>query len=161
MLTPEQQATLQADVLADNALNQLPHTADSAYAIAVAYGIAVVDFIVWKTAVTRDEIMQNGFDWTRLDNLTVGKARIWEQMFTNQSFATNPSKLNVRAGIEEVWKGTAQDLAVRAAVYVHCRRPANRLEKLFATGTGTDASPATMTVEGSIGYIDVLNSMGW
>jgi hypothetical protein len=30
------------------------------------------------------------------------------------------------------------------------------LEKLFATGTGTDVAPATMSVEGSISYQEVL-----
>jgi len=107
---------------------------------------------VWKSSVQQDEIMQNGFDWVRVDNLSVGKARIWEWLFDNQSATFNPSKINVRAGIDECWKGTAADLAVRAAVYVHCKRPANVLEKLFATGDGTDAVPATMTVEGGVSY---------
>lgn len=110
-------------------------------------------FIVWRTAISQDEIMQNGFDWTRVDNLSAGKARIWEWMFNNQNRQINAAKPNVRAGIEAVWVGTAADLAVRAAVYVHCKRPATRLEKLYATGTGTDASPGTLVVEEQIsGY---------
>lgn len=162
MLTTEQQATLKAFVEADQTLSQIPHSYDGAYAIAdLLQGIASPDFIVWRTSVTQDEIMQNGFDWVRVDNLSVGKARIWEWMFANESKSFNPAKPNVRAGIDEVWKGTAADLAVRAAVYVHCKRPANLLEKLFATGTGTDASPATMSIEGSIGYNDVYTAMGW
>lgn len=162
MLTTEQQATLAADIAADPVLMALPHNSDGAFSIAAAYQeLAAPSFIVWKTSVTQDEIMQNGFDWVQVDNLTVGKARIWEWMFDNQSAICNPSKPNVRAGIDEAWKGTAAMLAVRAAVYVHCKRQANRLEKLFATGTGTDAVPATMTVEGSIQYNDVLVAMGW
>ena len=162
MLTTEQQAILKTDVEADLVLMALPHNSDGAFAIAAAYQeLASPDFIVWKSSVTQDEIMQNGFDWTQVDGLTVGKARIWEWMFDNQGATINPSKANVRAGIEEAWKGTAAMLAVRAAVYVHCKRKANRLEKLFATGTGTDASPATMTLEGSIQYNDVLVAMGW
>jgi len=67
----------------------------------------------------------------------------------------------VRAGIDAAWVGTSADLAVRAAIYVHCKRPATVLEKLFATGAGSDASPATMLVEGAISYqvVDAARSM--
>jgi hypothetical protein len=82
-------------------------------------------------------------------------------MFDNQSNTINPSKINVRSGIDEAWKGTAAMLAVRAAVYIHCKRKANRAEKLFATGTGTDASPATMSYEGMLTYTNVKDAMGW
>ncbi|MCU0810115.1 MAG: hypothetical protein MUE59_03615 [Thiobacillaceae bacterium] len=162
MLTTEQRATLKAFVEADPTLNQIPKTYDGAYALADALKVeASPAFIVWKTSVTQDEIMQNGFDWVRVDNLSVGKARIWEWLFDNQSATCNPSKINVRSGIDECWKGTAADLAVRAAVYVHCKRKANLLEKLFAVGTGSDASPATMAIEGSVSYQEVYEAMGW
>jgi hypothetical protein len=162
MLTIEQQAILKADVLADPAFASLPHNSDGAYAIAEAYqAIVSPDYIVWKSLVTQDEIMQNGFDWTQVDNTTVGKARIWEWMFNNQQRVINPSKINVRAGIDEAWKGTAAMLAVRAAIYIHCKRKANRAEKLFATGAGTDASPSTMSFEGTMSYTEVQMAMGW
>jgi hypothetical protein len=162
MLTPAQAAALQAAVLADPVLSQKPHTSDGAYDIAAAYNeLAAPAFIVWKTSVQQDAITQNGFDWVRVDNLSVGKARIWEWMFANVMRTINPSKPNVRAGIDECWKGTAADLAVRAAVYTHCKRSATRAEKLFATGTGTDAEPATMGFEGSLSYYDVQAAMGW
>ena len=99
--------------------------------------------------------MMNGFDWVQVDNLSVGKARIWDWLFSNQLQTMNPSKTNVRAGIAECWKGTAAMLAVQAAILVHCKRAANRLEALFATGTGTDASPSTMAVEGTVSYQEV------
>lgn len=117
------------------------------------------DLIVWRTYVSQDEIMQNGFDWVRVDNLATGKARIWEWMFDNENRSFNPSKPNVRAGIEEVWKGTAADLAVRAAVYVHCKRKATRIEALFAVGTGTDESPSTLGFEGNLSEYDVTQAL--
>lgn len=116
---------------------------------------AAPSYIVWKSSVTQDEIMQNGFDWVQVDNLTVGKARIWEWLFDNQQTAINPSKVNVRAGIDEAWKGTAAMLAVRAAIYVHCKRPAARIEKLFSTGSGTDGSPSTVVTDLSFTENDV------
>lgn len=161
-LTTAQQAALKAYVEADPTLSQFPHNGDGAYAIADALKAdASPEFVVWRTSVPRDEIMQNGFNWVQVDNLTVGKARIWEWLFANEQNAINPSKLNVRSGIDEAWKGTAAMLAVREAVYVHCKRNANILEKLFATGTGSTASPGTMTVEGSIGYNEIVTAMGW
>lgn len=143
MLTPEQKATLKADILNTPELNAFPNNTDGAFAIAALYNQpASPAWVVWRTAVTRREILQNGFDWTRLDNLSVGKARVWSDIFVDGLI--NPSKPNVRAGIESVWVGTAADLAVRAAVYVHCKTNATRIQKLFSTGTGSGATPATM-----------------
>jgi hypothetical protein len=155
MLTTEQLATLKADILADPILAAYPMNSDGAFDIAKKYEEIIPAFIVWRSGVTQDEIMQNGFDWTRVDNLSIGKSRIWEWMFKNLSVSINPSKINVRAGIDAVWVGTQADLNVRAAVYIHCKRSANRAEKLFATGTGTDATPATMGFEGRLTYQDV------
>lgn len=162
MLTTQQQTALRNDILADPALSALPPSPDNAFAIADAYNLAASpEWVVWRSSVTQDEIMQNGFDWTRVDNLSVGKARIWAWMFDNESHSCNPSKPNVRAGIDATWVGTAQDLAQRAAVYVHCKRASTRIEKLLSTGTGTTNSPATMGYEGTVNYLDVMSAMGW
>ena len=154
-LTPEQKATVKADILANPTLAQL--YADSVYTEIAGYynALANPSWTVWKPNVSQDEIMQNGFDWTRVDNLSVGKARIWEWLFNNATRSFNPSKANVRAGIDGTWVGTAADLAVRAAVYVHCKRLATRIEKLLSSGTGSDAVPATMAVEGEIFWQDI------
>jgi hypothetical protein len=150
-LTTAQFQTIKADILANPDLAAFPNSADGNFALAAAYNLAAApEFVVWKSSVTKDEVMLNGFDWARVDNLSVGKARIWDWLFDNSSGALNPSKTNIRAGIDAAWVGTAADLAVRAAVYVHCKRSATRIEKLFATGTGTTATPATMAVEGEI-----------
>lgn len=116
-------------------------------------------FVVWRTSVTQDEIMQNGFDWVQVDNLSVGKARIWEWLFDNQSNTINPSKANVRAGIDEAWKGTAAMLAVREAVYSHCKRSATRAEKLFASGVGSTVSPGLLGWEGTVSDYDVVRAI--
>ncbi len=158
-LTPAQQQTLASAIRAD---------ADQAVVDALQAGnIGLLTnlyngpstFVVWRTSVTQDEIMQNGFDWTRVDNLGTGPARVWEWMFSNEARAINPSRPNVRAGIEAVWKGTAADLAVRAAVYVHCKRFASRVEALFATGVGTTANPGLLVWEGSINSVDITDAL--
>lgn len=155
-LTTAQLLTLKAAIDADPMLSVLPNNSDSAFTIAAAFNSpANPVFIVWKTRVSLDEIQQNGFDWTQVDNLTDPKARTWEWMFNNQERTVNPSKLNVRAGINEVWQGTAGKLNVRAQVYVHCKRSASRAEKLFSTGTGSDADPATMASSGDLSYQEI------
>lgn len=119
-------------------------------------------FIAWKTSVPMSEVMLNGFNWTRVDNLSVGKARIWEWIKdAKEDHTFDPSKANIRAGIDAVWVGTQADLDVRAAVYVHCKRSATVAEKVLATGTGSDAVPATMGAEGLIteqNLVDAANS---
>ena len=150
MLTTEQSAVLKAAISADPTASAFALVGDD---IALAEWLnAPTPFIVWRTDVHQDEIMQNGFDWVQVDNLTVGKARIWEWLFANDKRVINAAKANVRAGIAECWKGTAAMLAVRDAVYAHCMRAATKAESLLATGTGTTAIPGTMTFEGNIHF---------
>lgn len=149
MLSTPQLNTLRAAVFADaTALPLLQAGNDAGLR---AYLNSPSTFVLWRDAVSQDEIMQNGFDWTRADNLSVGAARVWEWLFSNSQRQINPSKPNVRAGIDAVWKGTAADLAVRAAVYAHCKRLATVAEKMLTGGTGTDASPATASWSGEVG----------
>lgn len=153
MLTPQQLATLRAACFADP--TAAAFFADPGNAAGLqSYLNSDTAHLVWRTAVSQDEIMQNGFDWVQVDNLSVGKARIWEWLFANVTKSFNPAKANVRAGIEEVWKGTSAMLAVRAAVYAHCRRAATAAEKVFATGVGTEANPATLGWSGSVSPVE-------
>lgn len=160
-LTSAQKATLKAAIEADQTLNSKPNTEDGAFDIAALLNqTATPDFYVWRSLVSVDEIMLNGFDWTRVDNLTTGKARIWEWM-TNLG-SIRPSQANVRAGVNACFAASG-DAANRAAVYSHCQRLATRAEKLFATGTGTTSSdtgvgPATMGFEGNLSYQDVASA---
>jgi hypothetical protein len=143
-LTTSQKQTIKAWVQANNSSLFDQSSVD------LLNAVASPSYLAWRTLVTRQEILQNGFDWTRLDNLSVGKARIWQDIFAGLSpeglLCFNPSKANVRAGIEAVWVGTAADLAVRAAVYGHCQRAVTVCEKLFvaatAGGSGTRGSSA-------------------
>lgn len=157
-LTSAQLEVLKADMVADQAINSLPHNSDNAFAIASIYNQpASPSFYIWRTSVSIDEIMLNGFDWTRVDNLTVGKARIWEWMTALGSI--NPSQANVRAGVNACFSASG-DAANRAAVYAHCQREASRAEKLFSTGTGTTTTdlgvgPAITSLLTTVDYSDV------
>lgn len=145
-LTPAQMSTLLAHSKTVPALVTCAINHDDA--CIVSYYNETSTFVVWKTVVDPNDIMRNGMDWTRVDNLTNGKARIWDWMTRLGTF--DASRPNIRAGIDAAWVGTAADLAVRATVYSHCKRPATRAESVLATGNGTDAIPGTMSFEGSI-----------
>lgn len=153
-LTTQQTATLKAFILADPVLSTKVSGPGTDYGF-IADSLntdASPAFIVWRTNVTRDEIQNDdNFNWAQVDNLTNGsKYRIWEWMFNNSNGSINPSKANIRAGISATWVGTTALVAVATMVFTHCKRNATRLEKLFAVGTGSDATPATMVFEGSI-----------
>lgn len=161
-LTPAQSAIVKAYVEAIPALMALPHNSDGAMAVSEYLQVeAAPVFIVWKTDASIKEIMSNGFDYTRVDNMTIGKSRIWEYLMHIDII--NPSKETIRKGIDEAWLGQTgpEIVAHRAAIQVHLKRNATRLEKLLATGTGTTVAPATMGYEGELTYQNVQLVMGW
>lgn len=155
-LTPAQTTALKSAIIADSNLATQKATRDT-QAIA-NYLNTASPFVVWKTSVNVDEIMRAGMDWTRVDNLSVGKARIWDWMSRLGSF--DCSKPNIRSGVDATWVGTAADLAVRAMVYTQCKRPATWFEKVFATGTGTDATPGVLVIEASIDEL-TIRRLAW
>lgn len=160
-LTSEQLATLKAHIDGDPTLSAFPNNPDGAFEIAYALNLAASPvFYVWRDTVPISEIMGNGFNWTLVDNLSAGKARIWEWM--TSLGVINPTQANVRAGIVASISGTGQDFpTMRTAIFGHCQAAATRAEKLFATGTGTSSNdqgvgPGTRTFAGLITYTDVL-----
>lgn len=152
-LTPSQKTTLKNFINNNAPYNTFPAGPEGSASIAALLNTADAGpFVVWRSSVPITEIMNNGFVWDRVDNATVGQARIWEWM--KDQGAINPSKQNIRDGIDAAWPGTP-NATQRTGIYTHCKRNATVLEKLFATGTGTDVSPATLVVEGNISYAEV------
>lgn len=155
-MTPAQLTTLKAAIDADQVLSAYPNNSDGAFDMALYLDTASSPaFIVWRTNVSRDEVTAEGFDWTQVDNLTTGQARIWDLLFDNQSRAINAGDAGKRAGLAECWKGTAGKLAVGAFVLTKCKRTATKGERIFATGTGTELAPGTLVIEGAISYQDI------
>lgn len=154
--TTEQKAAIKAHILASPDLSPMASGPGTDYGAIAAAMSAPGATVVWRTSLTQPEIYANGFDWVQVDNLTNGQARIWEWLFDNPGKSMNPSKLNVRAGISECWKGTAAKVAVATVVLGHCKRAATRVEDLFDSGgQGTTADPATLSYEGGMTIADV------
>ena len=163
-LTVGQLTTLNTDIQADGALNSQPLNADGFDAIATAYNaLASPDFWVWRTRVSKDELTTTvgpdgtTFAWTGTGYITraQGERDAFNAIFNSQG-NVNASLANVRQAFADIFSGgTAPAPANRTHLLAVSRRKATRAEKLFATGTGSTASPAVMSFEGSVTARDV------
>lgn len=110
---------------------------------------------VWRTRVPVDEY-RNALVWTEVDGLTAGGARIWDWITGSMTLDINPSKTEIRQGIGDCWNaGTT----TRTNLLSVGKRFASRLEAMFATGTGSEADPAVLDVEGEIPYTEVIRAL--
>ena len=152
-LTRNEKTTLKSILLAEASITQCL-TAGNDVCIANWLN-ASSSFIVWKTSVTATDVYADtGFDFTLVDGLTVGKRDEWSN-FIMKFGNFNPSKSNIRAGIADVWSGTAAKVAVQTAILSLSKRESTNAEKVLATGTGTTISPGVLTFEGFIQVSEV------
>lgn len=163
-LTVQQLGTLKAAIVADNTLNSLPNNTDSNIVIAAAFNAnASPDFWVWKQSITQNDVLNQvsvdgtTFDWASAGGYIArsqGERDAFRQIF--MAGAINPSLAKIRAAFDDIFSGSgAGGIANRAHIKAVSRRLAKRGEKLFATGTGSTASPAVLGFEGNITSADV------
>lgn len=165
-LTDAQLPALKADISSDATLNAFPNTIDGAFEIAKAYNLtATPDFWVWRSSVTKSEYVQGvgpegtTFTWVGNGFITraAGEQMAWAEIF-NHVQACNPSLPNVRQAFTDIFSGTGNAATNRTHMTAVSRRKATRGEKLYASGTGSTASPATMGFEGQITFQDVYKA---
>jgi hypothetical protein len=153
MLTNAQLLTLKTYIENVPEWAALPNNSDTAYFIAGELNKAATPaFIVWKTEVPRNEVGK-AFVASALAAITAGNNDKLAN-FAAWNESVNPSRADQRQFFDDVFS-VAAGATTRAALLALWKRQANQVEKLFATGTGSDASPATMTVEGPISYQEV------
>lgn len=151
-LNATQKAAIKADILANQDLNSLPNTPDGAFAIAELYNLqASPDFYTWKTSVSTADV-KRVLVWTEYRDTAVADKQTFELMISNGEI--DPSDLNIRQGIADLFNGP-QTETTRDNLINLGKRLATRIEALLAVGTGSEESPATMTLEGNISYQDV------
>lgn len=152
-LTSAQLATLKANIL--TAFPTAPNSDDANFDIAVAYNLpATPVFRVWRTAIPTKEVKQNVI-WTEFIGRTQGERDAFQFML--QDGFINGADTNIRQGITDIFSGVGGATS-RSNLTALSKRDASRIEKLFAVGTGTDASPATMAFEGPISYQTVAEA---
>lgn len=166
-MTPNQLATLKADILADPALAPLAGSPDGRFAIAAAYNVtATPDFWVWKTYITKSEVVSatsgdnTTFTWVGNGFITrsAGEIAAWENLW-NASGSINAALPQVRQAFSDIFSGTGNAASNRAHLAAIARRKATRGEKLLAGGSGSTGSPATMGFEGAVTAADVENAL--
>lgn len=103
--------------------------------------------IGWRTAVTINEVGKS-FNATELAGLTSLNHTRLQTLAIYLAGGVNPSLATVRQFFDDIFSG-AGGVNTRAALLALWKRTMTRGERLYATGTGSDASPATLVVEGS------------
>lgn len=156
-LSNSQLSALQADILADPVLTAYPNNSDGAFEISKAYNQpAAPSYWVWRTSVPKSELVntisidtdgttQRSFIWVGngFISRTVGELTAWQELF-NGTQSVNPSLANVRQAFLDIFSGTGNAASNRIHLGNVARKLATRVQKLFSSGTGSAASPATM-----------------
>jgi len=165
MPTTAQLTALKADLAANaatvaingmaTAINAVPHGTANAQAVADWYNLpAAPAFTVWRTDVSKDEV-NGAVDWTEVVALATNPLLAF-QLLKDQS-KVNASQASIRAAFGAIFPAATKPNS-NAGLLAVARRSATNAEKLFATGTGTTGSPATMGFEGALTAQDVLNA---
>lgn len=157
-LTLAQQQTLKAAILADPALNAFPNSSDGNFDLAVKLSteLASPTFTVWRTNVTVTQVGDN-INASELAGLTSLNATRLQTIAVYSEAGINASKADRRQFFDDVFSG-AGGTTTRAQLLILWKRLATRIEKILATGTGSDPSPATMGYEGPVSASDVATS---
>ena len=174
MLNDTQLVTLRAAIDADPVLVQAI-SAGSVNVVVDAFNApASTDFTVWKTSV-RTENVFDAISWSALTPADTpnGTAAYTNRFLACQGkqfnlqimiqgkAAISSGRANIRAGLQDATTNipsgaggaplTGGWLAIKPAM----TRPATRIERLFATGTGTAGNPGDLGFEGKVTYQDI------
>lgn len=99
--------------------------------------------IAWKNSITIQEVGK-AFSSTEVAGLTTANTSRLQVIAAYSGGVFNPSIADMRAGFDSVFSASG-GVITRPALLALYKRTVNRYENLFKTGTGTDASPATLS----------------
>jgi len=159
-MTPQQQATLKAYILADPALAAISSGPATDYnSIAIALNAAST-FVLWRKSVTTAEV-GNAVNYIAVEAMTDANRGRITTFYTMNPANFDPSRADMRSYWSNTFSGAlgGQGQATRDALEALWRRNATVAEKTLATGTGTFASPGAPTFEGSVSISDVAEIM--
>src|SRR5512139_1635679 len=154
-LTTAQLTALKTYIDSQPAWAALPNNSDTAFFIADEMNkLASPAFIVWRKSVQSEEVGKT-VSYVAVVNMTDanrGRITTFLQM--------NPQEFEPTADIRQYWADTFSGTlggagqATRDALTALWKRTATVAEKVLATGTGSDASPALLGWEGRLSYND-------
>lgn len=149
------------DAFAGVAVNAVPDTASGNAAVAAYYNQpALPSWTTWRKSVTIVEVGNNlnGNDLSGLSSLN--HTRLQTVVMLSQA-GIDASLPDRRQFFDDIFSGTG-GATTRAQLLVLWKRLASRAQKLFSTGTGSDAAPATTASNVGDGFLlspaDILNA---
>lgn len=161
-LSGPQLAQLKAAINNTPEWSALPNNDDGAFALAAILNqTAAPDFIVIKSSLSRHDILTGTslestvFTWTGGAYITrsQGERDAFREIF-NSTGTVDPRPPSITAAFLDIFSG-AGGATNRAHITAMSKRKARAGEKIFATGAGTLANPATLTFEGALSPTDV------
>ena len=182
MLTPAQLVTLKNDLAVNTntvlingvatAINAVPHGLQNAQTIADFYNLnAAPAFWVWQPISTPAQTGM-AIKMSDVGNLTTANSSRLQVSFLIRPNGFTPSNQDDRSLFGSLFS-VAGASGTRAALLAAWQRQASNVEKLFATGTGTQVtgdlntdgsvtvgSPATLVVVSPIFGQDIINAWG-
>jgi hypothetical protein len=154
-LSPAQKTALKTFILADAQMGPLVAAQNESGAYDLWNVTANPAFTVWRSLVSLKELGDN-IVATDIANMTAVNVSRLDSMFMICPSGVNASMADRRAAFADIFSGAA-GAATLAKLTPLWKRLANRTEKFFATGTGSDASPATLVVEGMMTFNEFLD----
>jgi hypothetical protein len=155
-LTAAQLPALKAAIVAETDPTFVTYRQQGATgAMADFYNADAPSFTVWRTLVTLSEVAAN-VDGVELVGLTAVKLAAYQSLLLAGN--VNPSKDRLRAGFDQVFSA-AGGATTRPLLLAIWKRLAKRGERIYATGTGSDAVPAYLTFEGQITNDDIVKAL--
>lgn len=112
--------------------------------------------IVWRSSVSKNEVGK-AFVASALAAITAANNDKLAN-FVAWNETVEPSRADQRAFFDDIFS-VAAGATTRAALNALWRRPATRAENIFAVGTGTDASPASLVWEGVVSLNDISDAL--
>ena len=108
-------------------------------------------FYAWRQAVQPNDY-RLALDWTEVDNLTAGRARIWEWLTQNMAVSYDASQPNVRQGLNDAFLSSP---TTKTAMIAASKRFATVAEEVYVSGTGTEGSPGDLDFVGRVTTTDI------
>ncbi len=111
-------------------------------------------FIVWKSLVSLKDVGDkfNGSEFSGLSTANVSRLSAFAD-YSQEGI--NPALADRRQFFDDVFSVGG---ITKAALLVLWKRDARRIEKLYATGTGSSASPAILVFEGTVDGNDIIQA---
>ena len=168
-LSVEQLTTLKAAIFAETdaaiVAARTPATRDDRVIAAFYNQEAVPAFYVYRAQLSRHEILTGTSDegttfaWTAGAYITrsQGERDAFREMF-NSTGNVDPSLPTIQSAFADIFSGMG-GAGNRAHIKAMARRACKRIERLFATGAGTKASPGVAVVVGDVSVDDVSRAL--